>query len=418
MAKRVPPLSAVQIAKMKPDPTKVIELVDGDVPGLRLRVTPAGTRTWSLNMRANGVMRRFEVGAGLGLKEARDKARLLRHDIKQGADPTAEKRASRSRAVSVAGGIGTFASAVEAYFSNGNGAGLKTKVEQQRRIRSVFMAHLPISSLEVRSENLQLTIDAHGSRVAAARAVAYLTPVLKWAKKRGLVQGDFDLDKPRLLPPKQRVLSETELQATLPTWDDTYGRCCRFLLLTSARLNEACDAAWGQVDLQWATWTIPPVQLKDTRTQAARNRKPKGALVIPLSRQAVALLAAVHEAELSRRQLNGIKAQIGQQDPIFVGERGGRLGNWDRWLKANAKKTGVTGWSAHAMRRTASTLAGGLGAPPHIVSVMLGHANVGGQLVAGYNKSRYEAEHAKALQEVADQLELLNKPADPAAEDA
>ena len=154
--------------------------------------------------------------------------------------------------------------------------------------------------------------------------------------------------------------------------------------------------------------TIPPEQLKDTRTQAARNRKPKGALVIPLSRQAVALLAAVYEAELSRRQLNGIEVQIGQQDPVFLGERGGRLGNWDRWLKANAKKTGVTGWSAHAMRRTASTLAGRLGAPPHIVGVMLGHTNVGGQLVSGYNKSRYVGEHADVLQKLADRIDQIS----------
>ena len=32
---------------LKPDPTKVVELVDGAVRGLRLRVTPAGTRSWS-----------------------------------------------------------------------------------------------------------------------------------------------------------------------------------------------------------------------------------------------------------------------------------------------------------------------------------------------------------------------------------
>ena len=74
MAKRVPPLSATKLAKFKPDAVKILELVDGAVPGLRVRLTPAGTRSWSLNIRANGKMRRFDVGRGLGLAEARLKA--------------------------------------------------------------------------------------------------------------------------------------------------------------------------------------------------------------------------------------------------------------------------------------------------------------------------------------------------------
>ena len=30
-------------------------------------------------------------------------------------------------------------------------------------------------------------------------------------------------------------------------------------------------------------------------------------------------------------------------------------------------------WSAHTLRRTSATLAGDLGAPPHVISVTLGH---------------------------------------------
>ena len=98
MPKRVLPLSAAQIAQIKPDPAKVIELIDGAVPGLRFRVMPAGTRSWSLNIRANGKMRRFEVGRNLSLSEARSKAEELKVKIKNGADPTAEKRAKREKA--------------------------------------------------------------------------------------------------------------------------------------------------------------------------------------------------------------------------------------------------------------------------------------------------------------------------------
>ena len=90
MPKRVPPLSAAQLARIKPAPAKVIELIDGAVPGLRFRVTPAGTHSWSLNIRANGKMRRFDVGRNLSLSEARSKAEKLKVEIKNGEDPKAE----------------------------------------------------------------------------------------------------------------------------------------------------------------------------------------------------------------------------------------------------------------------------------------------------------------------------------------
>ena len=418
MAKRVPALSAAAVAKIKPDPVRTLEFVDGDVPGLRLRVTPKGTRTWSLNIRASGVMRRFEVGAGLGLAEARVKARLIRQRVAAGADPTAEKRENRTRAVSAKRGVGTFGAAVEEYFSAGNGAGLKTKAEQLRRIRSVFKAHLDRPGVDVLSSELQRAVDPHTAKVSAARAVAYVTPVLKWAVKRGLMKGVFDLEKPLQDAPRQKVMGEAELAAVWPTLTDSYGRCCRFMLLTGARLDEARNATWGQFNLQMRVWTIPAAVRKDTRAQTRRRLAPKPAMHVPLSQQAVALLDEVKVAELSHRQLQGVSEEPKPADLVFVGQRGGKLDNWDRWLKANAKKSGVSGWSAHALRRTTATLAGNLGAPPHVVSVILGHSNLGGQLVAGYNKSRYEIEHAKVLQDVAHRIDGLCQKAHQSAEGA
>ena len=63
---------------------------------------------------------------------------------------------------------------------------------------------------------MQLSVDNHKAKVSAARAVAYLNPILRWAKKRDLVMGEFNLEKPILDMPKQRFLDETELAAILP----------------------------------------------------------------------------------------------------------------------------------------------------------------------------------------------------------
>lgn len=407
MAKRVPPLSAAKLAKLKPDPTKTLELVDGAVPGLRIRITPAGTQTWSLNIRANGIMRRFEVGCGLGLSDARAKALDLRKAIKEGADPTAERRAKRLQATSAQAGIGTFGSVIDAYFSSPAGQALRTAGEQKKRVRSVFSSHLRRPAADVTSAELQLTIDAHASASSAARATAYLKPILKWARKRGLVTGAFDLEKPPEGAPKQRHLTEGELASLWQTLTGPYGNCVKFLLLTGVRLSSAVNATWGEIDFSAGVWNIPGESLKDTRKAEKRNKKPKDSLNVPLSRQAIALLEEARHAEVARRQLEGDGRPISHADRIFVGYRGGKLANWDRWLKSTFAQSGVADWSAKACRSTVATLATNCGAPPHIASVILGHATIGGQLLAVYNKGRYLTEHAEALQAVADRLDGL-----------
>lgn len=413
MAKRVPPLSSAQVANLKPDPRKVLELVDGAVPGLRLRVTPAGTRSWSLNIRAVGIMRRFDVGAGLGLAEARKKAGDLRRQIREGADPTAERRALRARGNAAERGIGTFGTVIDAYFSTGPGGGLRSKQEQLKRMRSVFAAHLARPALDIDGVALQLTIDAHGARTAAARAVAYLKPVLTWAAKRALVKAAFDLEKPHAGIEEadsgvgQRVLKHDELLAVLPHLSDPHGRCCKFLLLTAARLREATEATWAEIDRDAGTWTVSPARRKDTRSRTRAKQVAAQPHVVPLSRQALELLERVRAAERARRELFGITVEISDDDPIFIGERGGKLQNWDRWLKRLAQETGFSGWSAHTLRRTAATLAADLGAEPHVISIILGHKNVGGQLTATYSKSRYRPEHAAALRLLADHIDAI-----------
>jgi hypothetical protein len=110
MAKRVPPLTAKQVENFRP--TDRAELTDGLVPGLRLRATASGVRSWSLNIRGHdGERRRFEVGVGLGLAEARRAAEVIRAKVRLGEDPSvARKRAKDARE-----GLGTLSGLIDAY---------------------------------------------------------------------------------------------------------------------------------------------------------------------------------------------------------------------------------------------------------------------------------------------------------------
>lgn len=416
MAKRVPALSATKISKLKPNPLKTIELIDGAVPGLRVRMSPTGIMTWSLNIRdARGVRRRFDVGQGLGLAAARDKADKLRRQIRDGMDPTAEKKAARERTKAANAGIGTFGSIVTAYFENGPGKLLNTCGEQQRRIRHVFAKHLDRPGIEISPADLQLTVDQHRSPSSAGHAIAYVRPIAAWAAKRELMRKGFDeLEKPTTYDAQehggtgQRVLSAEELAKIVPKLGRRgHDAAARFMLWSGCRLEEACGTTWSEIDFKNGTWTIPASRRKDTRSKIRKKQVQQHDHVIILPRQAIELLKHIGAGK--------------PHDLIFQGDRGAKLQNWDRWSKAVTSMSGVKDWDRHALRRTTATMAGELGAPPHVISALLGHRNIGDQLTAGYSKARYATEVGEILQLVADRLEtfgtgkdniiLLRKPA-------
>jgi integrase len=401
MAKRVRPLSSVQIRNLKPT-NKIVELVDGAVAGLRVRMTPNGVMTWSLNIRdAKGRRRRFDVGRGLGLAAARERAEALRHQIRDGRDPSVEKIAARERAKAAKAGIGTFGSIVADYYRSGPGSLLRTRVEQERRIKNVFAEHVQRPATEISPAELQITADRHPSASAAGHAVAYVRPVAAWAAKRELMRTGFrELEKPASSNDDQgdrngqRVLTIDELKQILPVLGRTgHAAAARFMLYTGCRLEEACGATWGEIDLERGIWTIPASRRKDTWSKRRTNRMAQTDHVVILPRQARDIL----------RQIGSGSASV----LVFVGQRSAKLQNWDRWNKSVATMSGIRGWDRHTLRRTTATLVGQLGAPPHLVSALLGHRNIGGQLTAGYSKARYTDEVGDFLQRAADWLDAM-----------
>jgi integrase len=435
MPKRVSPLNAKQLEKWKPDPVRTLEKADGAVPGLWVRLTPAGVLSWSLNVRVQGTRRRLALGAGLRLAEARRKAEEARAVVGRGEDPSEARRASRARRTAAALGAGTLGAVVTAYFENGPGAGLRSGAAQRALIERVLTDHLSRPALDVRPAELQLEIDGWRSRSSARHCVAYMRPVAAYAAKRGLMTKGDALEAPAADGrPDQHVLTREEVGQFLRSLtNDPHDAAARFMLLTGARRDEVCGATWGEIELSdtngGARWTIPAARRKDTRGPKARERTEDH--IIPLSRQALALLN-----EIARRQGCGDVGAL-----VFQGVRGARLTNWPRWsarketgkgrrrkgasdgceprlgvsadearAMAKRKKRGLGfALTPHALRRTTATLAGDLGQPPHVVSALLGHRSIGGALHAGYNQSRYRREVADALQMVADLLDALER---------
>jgi integrase len=390
MPKRVAPLNAKQLEKWKPDRQRTLEIVDGAVAGLRVRLTPGGELLWSLSARIEGRRRRIALGRGLKLAEARRKAEDARSRIASGEDPAEAQRTRNTRRKAAAQGIGTLGSVIAAYYEQGPGATLRSGAAARTLVERVFADHLSRAALDVRASELQLVIDGWRSKSSGRHCAAYFRPVMRWAAKRGLMMKADPLEGPPLGETRQHVLTHDEVERLLRVlgWR-AHDAAARFMLLTGARRDEVCGATWGEI--KDGLWIIPGARRKDTRPISRRTKEDH---VIPLSRQALALLEQKQRGE--------------PDDLVFAGERGARLINWPRWSARMERRLGFD-VSPHALRRTCATLAGDLGQPPHVVSALLGHRSIGGLLHSGYNQSRYRPEVAVALQMVADMLDALER---------
>ena len=228
---------------------------------------------------------------------------------------------------------------------------------------------------------LQRTADAYSSITAASAAIRYIRPVLKWAEKRGLTPKGLwrDIDPPAPVKRRDRVLSDSELILLLKHLGMRgHDGAARMLLLTATRREEVCQMKFE--DIIEDVWYVP-----------AEIRKTGGELRIPLTPYVQTLVGA-------QGRMEGL---------VFVGDRGGPLRNWDRWQKKVHELTGTSGWHRHDLRRTAATILGNNGVPPHVVEIVLGHKDPHTQLAGIYNQSRYEKEHEDALQILSDVISGL-----------
>ena len=391
------------------------DLADAGCEGLRLRVTPAGSTTWILACRdKHGRMRRFTLGSysrqegGIGIADARIAARAMREKVREGADPTAERRRDRDIGKAAKAGIGTLAAVLDSY---GEAVGNQQKAwpESRKRIDVVFKALLgkPIAALTL--GEMQLAADKYSYPKSSAFAVRTIRPALKWAAAPGrsyLAAQLANLATPATVERRKRILSRTELAALLPTLRAScrpYAAALHFMLLTLTRRQETCSAQWRDVDWKAGTFSI-----RDTK-----NGEPH---LIPLPRQAVALL----RARLPKDD-TGATIDPAPDTLIFATSTGGALPNWDREAKRlivasglateNEKtgevtmKDGSLIFTRHDLRRTGATMLGEMGELPDIIEAALNHVSIHSPLAATYNRSRYRPQVAAALQRLADALD-------------
>jgi len=266
--------------------TRPGRLSDGD--GLFLIVQPGGTKSWMCRVQKNGNRRDFGLGSAskVSLALARERAREIRAWIEMGLDPVFERRKAQ--------GIPTFREATAKVLAAHRKTWRNEKHEGQwlRTLEAyVFPALGSVQVSEITGPMIRNVLaEIWLAKPETARRVRQrIGTVLDWAYASGYRDSEAPMRAiTKGLPrqPKKEGHFAAMPYADVPAFmarlreRESFSRLAlSFAILTAARSGEVRGAAWEEIDLEKALWTIPADRMKAQREH-----------IVPLSRSAVKII--------------------------------------------------------------------------------------------------------------------------------
>lgn len=269
-----------------------------DAQGLCIGVTPSGGKLWRLRYRFDGKAKMLSLGIypAITLAQARERREAARRMLAQGVDPSAHKQQEKTAAAAQVLTMELLAREWYDYNRPRWAPATSSKVLQYLE-SDIFpvIGRQPASEVQ-RPELVELVrkIEKREAFNVARKVRQWLSQIFRFGLAKGVVPGNpaTDLDVVAAHAPRTRHhphVSEGELPELLERLetaqcDITSKIAIRLLALTAVRPGELRLAPWSEFDLDAATWTIPAARMKARRPH-----------IVPLPRQAVALLRALHE---------------------------------------------------------------------------------------------------------------------------
>lgn len=394
------PLSDTAIKNTKPTvkPYKM-----PDEKGMYLLVNPNGGKYFRLDYRFAGKRKTLALGVypDTSLKQARDKRDTAKKQIADGIDP------GLTRKIEKAGSRENTLAAVAKEFMESNrkrwSASHLAHVEQCFE-RDVFpwIGSRPLkdlSAIEVLT-TLRRIVD-RGALETAARTKQFIGQAIRYGIATGRAERDVTADLRGALPSPVRghfpAITEPKPLAQLLRDIDAYGG--NFVVRTALQLQplifarpaNLAAAEWDEFDLDSAEWRI-----------AGDKMKMKDAHIVPLSKQAIALLRDIHPLTGCGRFVFASNQGKTGGDPHISRES----------IGAAIRRMGYQGQhTAHGFRTTASTLLHEQGFHSDMIERQLAHAERN-RVKAAYNRAQHLPERRKMMQAWADYLDALKKGAD------
>lgn len=238
---------------------------------------------------------------------------------------------------------------------------------------------------------------------------AYQT-FFNWCEKREYCTNPLaKLDKPSKEQGRKRVLTDAELKAIWHACeDDAYGKIVRMLLLTGQRRGEisALESGWLQCQL-----TASPVDIRQPDinfiTFPPNITKNGEEHTIPLSETASAMIAAsfrvsqpcADQDDPALPTFRGTNLASPNSNLLFPSSKTGLvIIGFQKMKRELNKRSGVTDWTLHDLRRTFATRLADLGVLPHVIERCLNHTSgTISPLAKRYNRALYLTEMKAAF---------------------
>lgn len=356
------------------------EYRDYRYPGLRLRVSASGHRSWSFVYRFRGRLTRLSLGpaTALGVADAIRLSKRAALAVAEGHDP-ARINAREGR---------TVAALFEEY--RAVAARKKGWPEEQRILRREILPHLShrlVSEIS-RADLHDLTKRKVASApVMANRVLARVCRLLSFAVEIGWLDANPALRFPKPFRERSRdhVLVGVELQAVCRglsaiaknpnhlRGDRQAARAMSLILLTAQRPGEVSGSEISAFDFSAHIWTISAAAAKNGHRH-----------LVPLSP------AAVHIVQDACADAGG----------EFVFSTGGRASIRARFRKAALRfhrRFGMPKFTCHDLRRTSATVLASEGVPRQHIAHLLNHRSAThGDVTAIYDRHDYRNEKIAA----------------------
>ncbi len=264
------------------------EVADLLCPGLYLRVTVTGAKTWSLVMRVQTRVQRVTLGRYpvMGLADARRQALEVMREVANGVDPREQAAAERAAAEAAAKDrAATFGGVMDAYIAHISKNARSHKLIAANLRRPEMMPLHPLIATAVTKRELLAVIDAVAVETpqAAVNLMRHLKMALNYAAERDLLPANplVGVRPPAKTTERERVLTDVELAAVWKACGDLpspWDAMIRMLIPTGQRRCEVSNMRWEELDGD--VWTIPRARVKSDRAH-----------VLPLPPEVMRLLA-------------------------------------------------------------------------------------------------------------------------------
>ncbi|UUX52781.1 integrase arm-type DNA-binding domain-containing protein [Citrobacter youngae] len=295
--------SKIRNLKLSSRPVKL-----SDSHGLYLLVNPGGSRIWYLKYRFGGKESRVSLGAYplVSLSEARQKRDDIRKLLAQNINPAQQRMADKAAASPEK----CFKAVALAWHKTNK----KWSADYAARILAsmqnhIFPAigHMPVTILKTQHFTALLrVIEDKGFLEVASRTRQQLCNIMRYAVQQGLTENNPAQHLEGVTAPPVKNHYPALPPERLPELFERIGdyqqgrELTRLAVVLTLHLfirsSELRFARWSEIDFRHKIWTIPATREAIDKVRfSGRGAKMRTPHIVPLSRQAIAILKQIQE---------------------------------------------------------------------------------------------------------------------------